>query len=128
MTPELEAWIDNAAAEFRGDLPEGLVLPEGDNGLDFGRFDIRARSIEDLAAARGLGIIELNGTTAESTNIYDPDRSTWWAWGVLCRQWALLFRLGARRRQQGVGTMGLRELRKAWRDFEHDRPDLGAAD
>ncbi len=128
LTPELEAWIDSAAAAFRADVPDGMQLPDGDNGLDFGRFDIRARSIEDLAAARGLGIIELNGTTAESTNIYDPGRSVWWAWGVLFRQWEVLFKLGAQRREQGVRPMRLGELRTAWRDFAQDRPDLGAAE
>ncbi|MDQ7013483.1 MAG: alpha/beta fold hydrolase [Planctomycetota bacterium] len=128
LSPELEAWIDNAAASFRGCVPEGVPLPDSDNGLDFGRFDIRARSIDDLAAARGLGIIELNGTTAESTNIYDPDRSAWWAWGVLFRQWEVLFKLGAQRRAQGVRPMGLGELRAAWRDFADDRPDVGAAE
>ncbi len=127
-SPELEAWIDSAAAAFRADVPDGVTLPAGDNGLDFGRFDIRVRSIEDLAAARGLGIIELNGTTAESTNIYDPDRSVWWAWGVLCRQWKALFALGAQRRAQGVRPMRLGELRTAWRNFAQDRPDVGAGE
>ncbi|MFG0244404.1 MAG: alpha/beta fold hydrolase [Phycisphaerales bacterium JB054] len=128
MTPELEAWIDRAATAFRGTEPAEAARPEGDNGLDFGRFDIRARSIEDLASARNLGIIELNGTTAESTNIYDPDRSVWWTWGVLLRQWQALFRLGARRRRLGVRPMGLAELRRAWSEFAEDRPDLGAAE
>ncbi|QKK09712.1 MAG: alpha/beta fold hydrolase [Planctomycetota bacterium] len=128
MTPELEAWIDRAAAAFRSTEPTEHARPDGDNGLDFGRFDIRARSIEDLAAARDLGIIELNGTTAESTNIYDPDRSVWWTWGVLLRQWQVLYRLGARRRSLGVPPMGLAELRRAWAEFADDRPDLGAAE
>ena len=128
MTPELEAWIDRAATAFRGDTPADCTPADGDNGLDFGRFDIRARSFEDLAAARDLGIIELNGTTAESTNIYDPDRSVWWAWDVLFRQWQLLFRLGHRRRRQGVPPMGLLELQRAWSEFENGRPDLGAAE
>lgn len=126
-TPELEAWIDRAAAGFDVDPPAGVELPPGDNGLDYGRFDIRASSERDLRAARGLGIVELNGTTAESTNIYDPGRTIFWAWGVLFRQWTLLYRLGAARRAAGVRPMGLRQLRRAWQEFEHDRPDLGAA-
>lgn len=128
MTPELEAWIDRAASTFRGSEPAEATRPEGDNGLDFGRFDIRARSLEDFASARDLGIVELNGTTAESTNIYDPDRSVWWTWGVLLDQWQALFRLGARRRKLGVRPMGLAELRRAWTEFAEDRPNLGAAE
>lgn len=124
ITPQLETWIDNAATAFRADPPQGTHLPDQDNGLDFGRFDIRAQSEEDLAAARNLGIIELNGTTAESTNIYDPDRSIWWAWRVLARQWKLLYKLGRRRRDQGARPMRLHELRSAWRDFSDDRPEI----
>ena len=124
ITPALEAWIDNAAAAFRAPPPEGLTLPEGDNGLDFGRFDIRASSLEDVRAARGLAIIELNGTAAESTNIYDPERPLWWSWGVLLRHWALLYRLGGRRRAMGVRAMSPIDLLRAWREFDHDRPDI----
>ncbi len=129
ITPELEAWIDRAAAGFRAS-PEGpgVPLPAGDNGLDFGRFDIRAESLEHLRRAEGLAIIELNGTAAESTNIYDPDRSVWWAWGVLLRQWAILYRLGARRRGQGVRPMTPLGLLRAWREFDRDRPAMRVAE
>lgn len=124
ITPQLEAWIDRAAAAFHAPLPDGLTLPEGDNGLDFGRFDVRARSIEDVRAARGLAIIELNGTAAETTSIYDPDRPLWWSWAVLLRHWALLYRLGGRRRRMGVPPMGPIQLLRAWQEFDRDRPDI----
>lgn len=129
ITPELEAWVDRAAAAFSAPAAaERAALPPGDNGLDFGRFDIRAESIEKLRRAEGLAIIELNGTSAESTNVYDPDRSVWWAWGVLLHQWRELYRLGARRRAAGVRTMGPLELRRAWREFDRDRPAMRVAD
>ena len=128
ITPEFEAWIDRAAAAFSAEPPPGLALAPGDNGLDFGRFDIRVESIEKLRRAEGLAIIELNGTAAESTNIYDPDRSLFWSWGVLLRQWATLYALGGRRRRTGVRAMGPLELRRAWRDFDRDRPAMRVAD
>lgn len=128
ITPELDAWIDRAAAAFRAPVPEGVTLPEGDNGLDFGRFDIRARSIEDVRAATGLAIIELNGTAAESTNIYDPDRPLWWSWRMLLRHWAILYQLGGRRRRMGVPAMSPLGLLRAWREFNADRPDIGAGE
>ncbi|HZW10524.1 MAG TPA: alpha/beta hydrolase [Phycisphaerales bacterium] len=136
ITPELEAWVDRVAAGFcagwgGGSSREGMAgtaVPPVDNGLDFGRFDIRAESVEKLRRAEGLAIIELNGTTAESTNIYDPDRSLLWSWGVLLRQWAVLYRLGARRRALGVRPMGPLELRRAWREFDRDRPAMNVAD
>jgi len=124
ITPALEAWIDRAAAAFHAPAPEGVRLPEGDNGLDFGRFDIRARSIEDVRTATGLAIIELNGTAAESTSIYDPDRPLWWSWRILLRHWAILYQLGGRRRRLGVPAMGPLGLLRAWREFNRDRPDI----
>ncbi|MBK7404141.1 MAG: hypothetical protein IPJ41_05790 [Phycisphaerales bacterium] len=128
ITPELEAWIDRAATAFCAEPPAGITLPEGDNGLDFGRFDIRVESIERLRRGEGLAIIELNGTAAESTNIYDPDKSLFWSWGVLLRQWATLYALGGRRRALGVRAMGPLELRRAWREFDRDRPAMRVAD
>ena len=60
-----------------------------------------------------FAVVELNGTTAESTNLYDPTRSVLWAWGVLYRQWRELYRLGAWRRGQGVEPIRWRTLVRA---------------
>ncbi len=107
ITPELERAIDDAARHYRG--------AEG-GALDIGRFDIRCTSEDALRAAQGLAIIELNGSTGESTNIYDPDRSRSWALGVLGDQWQALYELGAERRRQGVAPLRLHQLvRLLWR-------------
>jgi len=94
ITPELSRVIDNLARSFQG-------------GLDFGRFDLRYESDELLRAGRCFSIVELNGTTSESTNLYDPSKSVFWAYSVLFAQWRLLFELGAQRRAQGARPMGL---------------------
>ncbi|MEL7474320.1 MAG: hypothetical protein AAGK04_13460, partial [Planctomycetota bacterium] len=101
ITPELERAIDEIASGYRG--PNGAPL-------DFGRFDIRYADEDGLRAGRGLGIVELNGSTSEATNIYDPGRSTWWAYGVLFGQWRRLFELGAARRRAGGRAMRAHEL------------------
>lgn len=62
-------------------------------GLDFGRIDIKYASREELMAGR-FHIIELNGAGAESTNIHDPRFSLPEVYGILYRQWDLLFALG----------------------------------
>jgi hypothetical protein len=41
-----------------------------------------------------FAIVELNGASSESTNIYDPSRSLFQAYRTLFRQWALVFRIG----------------------------------
>ncbi len=96
VTPELERAIDDAARRFRG---------ANGGQLDIGRFDIRCESEDALRLAQGLAIIELNGSTGESTNIYDPGRPQAWALGVLGDQWEAMYALGSERRRLGVKPM-----------------------
>jgi len=77
ITPQLSAKLGAIADRFNA--------PVG--GFDIGRFDIRCESLEQLKQGEGFGIVELNGLTSEPTNIYDPDRSLFWAWGVLIGYW-----------------------------------------
>src|SRR5690606_37165826 len=116
ITPEFERAVDEVASGFEG------------AGLDFGRFVLRYTSDEELRAGRGFKIIEPNGSMSESTNLYDPRRSVWWAYGVLFRQWATLFRIGAARRLAGVRPMTVRELMMAVRDHYRGRPGSSVAD
>jgi membrane protein DedA with SNARE-associated domain len=98
MTPELERAVDEIARAFPG--------------FHFGRFDVRYTDRDAFMAGKDLAIVELNGVTSESTNIYDPSRSLLSAWRTLFRQWDLLFRIGAANRARAVPPAGpLRLLR-----------------
>ena len=78
-------------------------------GFHFGRYDVRAPSVE--AFQRGeFTVIELNGLTSESTNIYDPQHSVWFGWRVLGRQWRLAFAIGAENRARGSIPLTWREV------------------
>ena len=112
ITPELTRAVDALAAGFEG-------------GLDFGRFDLRYESDEALRRGEGFDVVELNGTTSESTNLYDPNKSLWWAYGVLFAQWRLLFELGAARRRAGARPMGIGLL--VGTVWEHYRTRAGSA-
>jgi membrane protein DedA with SNARE-associated domain len=110
LTPELEASVD--------------AIARSHPGFFFGRFDVRYACEEELKAGRGFGIVELNGVTSESTNIYDPSWSVWRAWRTLARQWDVLFRIGAANRRAGhQATRGSELLRAAWNHRRH--PSLG---
>ena len=106
ITPDLERAID--------------VISQHQEGFYFGRFDVRYDNVELFKAGRGFVIIELNGATSESTNIYDPSRSLISAWRTLFRQWSLLFQIGAancaRGHQPGTLMQLLREIRGHYRD------------
>lgn len=82
------------------------------DGFYFGRFDIRVPSFDALRAGEGLTIIELNGVTSESTNIYDPKYSLVDAYRILFRQWSLAFEIGAANIRLGARPTGLRDLIK----------------
>lgn len=88
ITPELERRIDAIAKHF--------------DGFFIGRFDVRYSSIEAFKRGNDLAIVELNGVTSESTNIYDPSRSLLQAYRTLYRQWSLLFSIGYANRVLGV--------------------------
>jgi len=99
VTPQLTATVDRLARAYRnGD-------PQGDEGLDYARFDVRFESVAGFTSGTEFSIVELNGTTGESTNLYDPAKSLLWAYKVLFGQWRILFELGAARRAAGTRPM-----------------------
>lgn len=100
-TPALERRIDEIAR----------AAP----GFCFGRFDVRYSDPAAFAAGRGFEVIELNGATSESTNVYDPEFSLVRAYVTLGRQWSLLFRIGAANRAAGARVSTCRELLTAIR-------------
>ena len=78
-------------------------------GFFFGRYDIRADSIE--AFQRGeFKVIEVNGVTSESTNIYDPQYSLFDAYRILFKQWRLAFAIGQDNKSRGHATLRISEL------------------
>ncbi|GAB5496642.1 MAG: hypothetical protein Phyf2KO_17220 [Phycisphaerales bacterium] len=113
ISPEFESAIDRIAA--------GFVASNG-GGFDFGRFDVRYTDDESLKRGEGLAIVEVNGVTSEAIDIYDPDRSVWFAWGILREQWKLAYEIGAKRRAEGVKPMGVLELLFGARRHLKDRP------
>src|SRR5206468_1453944 len=87
LTPELERAVDEIARQFPG--------------FFVGRFDVRYRDVRAFQAGRDLAVVELNGATSESTNLYDPSWSLLAAYRTLFRQWSLLYRIGDANRQRG---------------------------
>jgi membrane protein DedA with SNARE-associated domain len=96
LTPALEQRIDEIAKTF--------------DGFFVGRFDIRYSDVEQFKAGRDLAIVELNGATSESTNIYDPGLSLFGAYRTLFTQWSIVFAVGAENRRRGAGVTSLKRL------------------
>lgn len=94
-TPELIAAIDRIGRAV--------------DGFYFGRFDVRAESLQAFKEGH-FAVIELNGVTSEATSIYDPANSVLAAYRVMFAQWRLAFEIGAANRARGVQPSGIRDL------------------
>jgi membrane protein DedA with SNARE-associated domain len=96
ITPSLEDRIDSIARSY--------------HGFFIGRFDIRYSDVARFKAGEDLAIVELNGATAESTNIYDPAGSLLDAYRQLFKQWSLVFAIGAANQRLGARASSLKRL------------------
>lgn len=87
ITPALESRFDAIARHF--------------DGFFIGRFDVRYSHVGEFKGGRAFAIVELNGVTSESTNVYDPSWSLLRIYRTLFRQWQLLYAIGAANRDAG---------------------------
>lgn len=81
----------------------------------YGRLDIKFKDVDSLLAGQDFRVIEINGASSESINIWDRKASLGKAVQTLLRQYHTLFRLGAANRKRGHKPPGLLMLFRAWR-------------
>jgi D-alanine-D-alanine ligase-like ATP-grasp enzyme len=113
LTEEMHARFDRIAKEMPG--------------FNFGRFDVRFRSLDDLRRGAGFTILEINGAGSEATHIWDRDTTVRDAYAALRRQVRSAFEIGSMHRRVGLKPMGpvgllrlyLRE-RKLMRSYPSD--------
>jgi len=94
-TPGLEAAINELARSFEG------------GGFDYGRLDVRYADEGALARGEGFAVLEVNGTTSEPTNIYDPAHGPVFAWRTLRVHWGHMYRIGRERAEAGARPMSV---------------------
>jgi hypothetical protein len=78
-------------------------------GFSFGRFDVRAPSLDAFMAGEFV-ILELNGVTSEPTHIYDPSHSVFHAYRAVAAAWSEAFAIGDEHARGGARVWSLREL------------------
>lgn len=71
-------------------------------GIFFGRFDIKCKSLDDLKAGKNFSILEINGTKAEPTHIYQPGFSLLTAIKVILDHWKVIYQISALNHEKGV--------------------------
>ncbi|HET6995331.1 MAG TPA: hypothetical protein VFI06_10140, partial [Chitinophagaceae bacterium] len=91
----------------------------------YGRYDIKATSIEDLKQGKNFSILEFNGAGAEPNHIYDCNMSIWKAYGTILQHWKALYRISRYNHRQGVpywsfqkGRRFIKEANKHFRLLE----------
>ena len=119
ITPTLEDLIDRLCDSYRG---------PGNLPYDFGRMDVRYISDELLRNGESLGIVELNGSTSEATNLYDPSFSLRRSYSILFAQWRLLYQLGAWRRRQGIKPVTTPQIARHWIAYHRQKSGSSIAD
>src|SRR5712692_1767716 len=97
-------------------------------GFYIGRYDIRYSSDDELRAAKGFQIIELNGAASEATNIYDEGNSLWSAYKTLYLQWKLVFQIGEANRRRGRRPASPLAVFRDWMEFSRQAMEYPLAD
>lgn len=79
------------------------------DGFYFGRYDVKAKSLEDLYAGKNFKIMELNGTNSEPAHIYDPKMPLWKAYRDLFRHWKNIYKIGIKNHQKGIPYLSFKD-------------------
>ena len=86
-------------------------------GFYFGRFDVKANSIEDIKSEKAYKILEVNGVGGEPTHIYDPDLSFASACRDLCFTWRVAAKIAFINFKQGIHKPTYTYARQKWQDY-----------
>jgi hypothetical protein len=104
-TPAVQATVEKIVAEIPG--------------FYFGRFDLKAPSLEAFVRGEGWKIMELNGAFSEPGHVYDPREKLWRAWRDLVYHWWLLAVVSGQNNRRGQHAGGFREFMRVWKAYRH---------
>ncbi len=95
----------------------------------YGRFDVKAASLEDLKGGKNFSILEFNGTGAEPNHIYDCGMSYFTALNTIATHWKYMYEIGKINHANGVPYVnfsdGKNYLQAAFKRYEElERYDL----
>ena len=94
-------------------------------GFYFGRYDVKAPSVEHLQQGREIRVIELNGITSEATSIYDAKNGLFTAYKVLFGQWAIASKIVNQNRALGIKPASHWQVIKQYFDYRnHEKVEV----
>ncbi|MEQ8425895.1 MAG: hypothetical protein RIA63_14350 [Cyclobacteriaceae bacterium] len=86
-------------------------------GFYFGRYDLRAASLEDLENGKVM-IVELNGCGAEPSHIYHPGASLFKALRDLYIHWRTIYRISVANHKRGVPYLSWKKGVEVYKRFK----------
>ncbi len=86
-------------------------------GFYFGRFDIKANSLENIKRQKEYKILEVNGVGGEPTHIYDPDYSFINACRDLCFTWRVAAKIAYLNFKKGINKPTYNDARNRWLEY-----------
>jgi hypothetical protein len=82
------------------------------DGLYFGRYDLRCKSIEDLKKGINFYILEINGTAAEPAHIYEPGYSFFRAQLQIAKHFKMMYEAAIENKKRGNPYISFHTFRK----------------
>ena len=86
------------------------------DGYHYGRLDIKFDNLHDFMKGEKFTILELNGASSEAAHIWDRNTPLKSIFGMLLKQYRLLYSIGAKQKKRGHKPSSLKELLAAWRE------------
>ena len=93
----LDGWqfYDPKMVKTMGDI--AAHIPE----FWYGRFDLKAKSPQDLVTGKHLKVLEINGVQSEPTHIYDPKHHLLYAYRSIAQHVILIWKISKQNRRRG---------------------------
>lgn len=79
-------------------------------GFNYGRFDLKVKSLEDLETGENLKIMELNGVTSEPAHVYDPKMTLLKAYKDIYHHFNIIYRISKVNTKNGYKS-------STWKEF-----------
>ncbi len=86
-------------------------------GIYYGRFDLKCKSIDLLELGKDFKVLEFNGIASEPAHIYDPEYSVLQAYLDIFQHWKIIFQISKVQRRKGVRPMTWKEAYSSVRDY-----------
>ncbi len=86
-------------------------------GMYYGRFDMKCKSIEDLKEGKGFAILEFNGIASEPAHIYDPTYPLIDKYKDIFRHWGAIYQISQKQKARGVSSMDMKEAVDSLREY-----------